>query len=162
MTNQPEWKLVANLGDVNPIDYGGYFIYEDTTGVYPPEAEVLLEPNDDEEEKWIVYRFSLDRCKKFVLDDLVYLIPYEWDSSWRYSAHVYDEWFNNSIEDIANFVGYDVDDLRYLFCSESIIDRALAYRAVGDYWGYDNLDSYPLFLNRKEVEERYAGQSTSI
>ena len=41
-TKQPKWKLIAQLGDVNPIDYGGYFIYEDETGVYPPEGEKLL------------------------------------------------------------------------------------------------------------------------
>ena len=22
-------KLIANLGDVNPIDYGGFFVYDD-------------------------------------------------------------------------------------------------------------------------------------
>lgn len=41
-TKQPRWKLVAQLGDVHPIDYGGYFVYRDTTGVYEEEAEVLM------------------------------------------------------------------------------------------------------------------------
>jgi len=29
---------VANLGDANPIDNGGFFVLRDTTGVYPPEG----------------------------------------------------------------------------------------------------------------------------
>ena len=27
MTQQPIWRLVANLGDVNVADYGGFLVY---------------------------------------------------------------------------------------------------------------------------------------
>ncbi len=44
--DQPKWKLLANLGDANPIDYGGYFVYRDETGVYRDEAEKLISPDE--------------------------------------------------------------------------------------------------------------------
>jgi hypothetical protein len=25
--SQPQWRMIANLGDVNPLDHGGCFIY---------------------------------------------------------------------------------------------------------------------------------------
>lgn len=83
MTNQPVWKLLANLGDVNPVDHGGLFVYQDLTGVYPEECEKLVSPADP-------------------------------------------------------------------------IERARAYESIGDYHGFDNLDSYPLiFSNRSDVTARY-------
>jgi hypothetical protein len=27
MADQPKWAFVANLGDVNPLDHGGYLVY---------------------------------------------------------------------------------------------------------------------------------------
>lgn len=46
-TKQPIWEFVANLGDVNVAQHGGFLVYRDTTGVYPPEVE-LYEADDDE------------------------------------------------------------------------------------------------------------------
>lgn len=61
--SQPQWKFVANLGDADPIENGGAFVFIDETGVYPPEVEILEEPAEDNGPKhWHVYRFSLDHC----------------------------------------------------------------------------------------------------
>jgi len=46
-TTQPQWKLIANLGDVDYINHGGFLVYEDTTGQYAPEVEVVEEPPAD-------------------------------------------------------------------------------------------------------------------
>jgi hypothetical protein len=44
-----------------------------------------------------------------------------------------------------------------MFTSSNLCERALAWQAVGDYHGFDDLDSYPLtFKSRAEVEARYA------
>lgn len=32
-TRQPLWTRIANLGDVNPIEYGGFFVYVDRRGL---------------------------------------------------------------------------------------------------------------------------------
>lgn len=74
--SQPEWKFVAQLGDANPIDHGGKFLFVDETNVYDPELEVLElvkgenedEFNEDEElvvagdMEWEVHRFILVPC----------------------------------------------------------------------------------------------------
>ena len=74
--SQPTWKFVTNLGDANPIDHGGRFLYTDETGVYDPEVEVLEiksgdtddEYNDDDELEvegdivWEIHRFSVESC----------------------------------------------------------------------------------------------------
>jgi hypothetical protein len=48
VTAQPIWEYVANLGDASPVEYGGLFLYRDTTGGF--ELEKLEEPCDDTEE----------------------------------------------------------------------------------------------------------------
>jgi len=153
VTRQPNWELIANLGDVHPLDYGGYFVYRDTTGAYTEEAEKLFVYEDS----WQVYRFSLDRLK---IEDS-YLVPFAYDSSWPYPASTYDEWFHKDLDRVASFVGQSVQALRTDFCSENALDRARAYEAIGDYHGYENLDSYPLtFTSRKEVEARYTKKNS--
>ena len=59
--SQPIWKFVANLGDADPITYGGFFVFTDETGVYAPEAELLEEPTEDFK-LWSVSRFPLENC----------------------------------------------------------------------------------------------------
>ncbi len=160
-TRQPEWELVANLGDRNWIDYGGYFVYKDKTGCYTEEGEMLCIPEEGEGEgKYVVYRFCLDKCK-LVEDDethVIYLVSANYDPSWPYPLSVYDEWFHEHLVDIASSISMDWEELRDLFCSDNPIDRAIAYRAIVDCLGYENLDSYPLTLTKDEVKERYNGK----
>jgi hypothetical protein len=159
-TNQPTWRLLDNLGDRTPIDYGGYFVFEDTTGVYPPEVELLEPPPDDVEDpdrmRWTIYRFTPARCtfQNGVLSDNPYHpeIP-----AWFASTDHDRPQDTTRIANLANYTGSAELDLIRGFCSEDPIARADAYRTVGDYHGFDNLDQYPLILNREEVEHRYNG-----
>lgn len=160
--SQPKWKLLANLGDVNPIDHGGYFIFEDETGVYDPEGEYLESPEDDSGE-WIVYRFSLDRCTLTTSE------PDEDGSTYNVlSDNPYHPlmaaWFarkdpkrpqDSGLEDVARCMDQDVDELEAQLCSADVLERAHAYRDIGSYHGFDNLDSYPLRLTKAEVNARY-------
>lgn len=149
-TKQPTWELVENLGDVHPLDYGGYLIYRDTTGVYPEEGQKIIV--DDSADRWEVYRFPLDRCKMVH----GYLVPIHYEASWPHPLGNYDEWFHKTLSEVGQFVGQTKDDLESALCSENPLDRANAYQAIGDYHGYANLDSYPLvFTNRAEIEKQY-------
>lgn len=158
-TAQPVWKLIANLGDVNPLDYGGYFIYRDETGVYPEEGELLtLDDESDEDSSYTVYRFILDRCtfingvlsdNPFHPDHPAWFAKPESERAARPQDTTY-------LSGVANFIGQDVDELIADLCSEDAIRRAQAYRAIGEYHGFENLDSYPLTITRAEAEERYA------
>jgi len=142
-TKQPEWKTVANLGDVNPIDYGGYFVNVDTTGVYPPEAELL--EVDYETGKCTVYRF--------ILENMTYQNGILSDNQFHPDHAV---WFAGKLGQVASCMGTTADELVEQFTSSNPIDRAIAWRCIGDYFGFHELDSYPLELTRNEVKQRYA------
>jgi hypothetical protein len=144
--SQPEWELVAQLGDKSPIDYGGYFIYWDKTGVYPEEV-VILETNDECEDKaeWTAYRFILERCT--FTDGVLSDNKYHPDKP---------AWFANKIESVADSIDASVTELISMFCSDNPIERAHAYKAIGEYYGMANLDDYPVhYRTRHEVEERF-------
>jgi hypothetical protein len=158
--SQPTWKLIANLGDMNPIDYGGYFVYVDETGVYQPEAELLIAPEEEDSgEPWMVYRFVLERCtcidgilsdNPFHRDHPVWFAKPETERADRPQDTTY-------LSNVADFIGQPVSELIAGLCSEDPIARARVYRAIGDYHGFENLDSYPLtYRDRAKVEARYA------
>lgn len=156
MTQQPKWKRIANLGDVSPVDYGGYFVYRDLTGVYPAEGELLLAPDsDDSGEGWTMYRFTLDRCKLVETEEhKVYLVPERYDSTWPYPVSHYNEWFHKYLAEVAKCCDYA--SIREDLCSADPIKLAHAYRAIGEYHGLENLDSYPeKYAKRSELPRRW-------
>lgn len=155
--SQPIWKLVAQLGDVNPIDHGGYFVYEDTTGVYPPEAELLRNHDDDGEDgPWTVFRFSLDRCT--FIDGVLSDNPYHPGlPAWFATPYWDDNGQHRDTAKVARFIGAPESELIEDLCSEDIVRRALAYQAIGDYHGFIEFDQYPISdFDRSQLEARYA------
>ena len=153
---------MTNLGDASPLEHGGYFVYEDETGVYAPEAELLLEPSDDfdiddPKARWTVYRFSLDRCtyengvlseNKFHPDFAAWFAKLESERAERPQDTTY-------LKNVADCNGMEVEEMIRLFISDSPVERAHGYRAVGEYHGFDNLDSYPNTYTKAEIEARY-------
>lgn len=162
--SQPQWKYITNLGDKNPIDYGGYFIYTDETGVYEAEVEYVevvdeaFDFDNEDKGKWFVYRFQLEKCtyingvlseNKFHPDHPAWFAQPESMMKERPQDTTY-------LSRMAECFGLTHDNLVELFCSDNVVERAEAYRMVGSYHGFDNLDSYPLeFTSRKEIEKRY-------
>jgi len=156
-TRQPDWQFIANLGDRNPLEYGGYFIYQDATGVYPEEGEALLINDPDEPENgYIVYRFLLDRLK--LVDG--WLVPINYDSSWPHPVDRYDAWFHEELDSVARTAAVDTDlaELELAFTSADPLVRARAYEAIGSYYGLHELDPDPIVFDRQEVEERYRSE----
>jgi len=149
-TQQPVWKLTANLGDVHPLDYGGFFVFEDETGVYPPEAELLIGPVDDEQ--YTVFRFILERCT--LINGILSDNKFHPELMAWFGYRDKDRPQDSDLNDVARYA--DMPNIAELLCSESAIDRAHAYRAIGEYHGFGNLDSYPLTLTRVEAQKRYA------
>lgn len=173
--NQPKWKLIANLGDVNPIEYGGYFVYVDETDVYPPEAELLCEPSDEcgrchgvcgndydlciyscECHQYTVYRFILERCT--LIDGILSDNRFHPEHMAWFGYRDKDRPQDSDLNDVASFAA--MPDIAELLCSANPIDRACAYRAIGEYHGFENLDSYPLTLTRAEAEACYDKQGS--
>ena len=148
MTKQPKWKYVGNLGDVSPLDYGGYFIFTDETRVYPFEGEKYF-PDEH-----LSYRFILERKTLYQ----GHLITLGFDNPDKVLPHPimdYVEWFDKHLSGIASFIGMDVSEYQAMFTSDDPMTLARAYEAIGDYFGYDNLDAYPIHLTRQEAKKRY-------
>lgn len=149
--SQPDWECIAQLGDVNPLDYGGYWVLRDKTGVYAEEGELLIVSEDHEgggddgDEMYLVYRFILERCTYVngVLSDNKF-----------HPEH--PAWFADSIDSIASSIGMSNMELMESLWGDNPLKRAAAYHAIGYYHGFENLDSYPLQLSRSEVEQRYS------
>ncbi len=159
--SQPKWKLVANLGDVNPLDHGGFFVFKDATHVYSPEAEVLLLDNENDEDEnttYTMYRFGLDKCtfENGVLSDNPF---HPGHSAWfaaqeeRKKTRPQDTTYLSNVCDCCD---WELDDLRIALCSDNVFLRARAYQDLASYHGYDNFDSYPLRMSHEEATRRYS------
>lgn len=163
MTRDPNWKFTANLGDANPLDHGGLFLYVDETNVYPPELELLEEPPEDSKEgNYEIYRVVLDQLKIVTERDdqdrnatHTYLVPASYTSSWPYPVSRYDVWFHERLADMAESADADVDELRREFTSDEPMVRARAYLAAIGHLGAHEFDQYKLVMTRTEVEARY-------
>jgi hypothetical protein len=148
--SQPSWKLLATIGDVNPVDHGGMLVYEDTTGVYAPEA-VMIRPldDDDDNDRWIVYRFPLEKCT--CVDGVL-------SDNEHHPEH--PAWFAGSLKSVAKSIGATRGDLIEQLCSKNPIERAYSYLAIGEYHGFINLDHEPVTdLDRSEMESRYDAEA---
>lgn len=160
MTKQPIWKQVVQLGDVNPLDYGGLFVYVDETGVYPPEMERVQSADVSEDgdiTEWETRRVVLENLK-LVTDDIgVYLVTARFDvDCYARPIAPYDEWFHKDLASVASYVDSTVEEMRANLTSDDPVSRATAWRAIGDYHGWDNLDAYPnKWTERAELMTRY-------
>ena len=143
MTRQPEWKFIANLDDNHPLDYGGLFVFEDTTGVYAPECELLLEPPGDSGGDYTIYRWCMEPCTFIngVLSDNKYHPDKE-------------AWFAKSLPVIADYCGQELETIIQGLVGGDVREKALIWSVIGGYHGYENLDSYPIYMAREEVAER--------
>jgi hypothetical protein len=173
MTNQPIWKFAGRIGDNDPISYGGGFVYEDETGVYPPEL-VYIEPASDEDWKRFsdadnedalpltVYRIVLDppRFKTYTAQGQreAWRIPAralpanERGKTWEW----HPEWYVAHLGSVAESFGTTkMRLLRDLF-SKNAVTRALAYHEMIVALGPFEFDSYPLTLTQGEARTKYA------
>lgn len=142
---QPRWRVIENLGDVNPIEHGGFFVYRDLTGRYPEEAEIWEPPESDESRaRGYVYRLILERCT--YVDEILSDNEFHPD---------FPAWFASDVDQAASSVGLDRDELVRSLCSADPIDRAFAYRELVALHGPFNFDEDPLRLTTEEARRRY-------
>ena len=148
-TTQPVWEFVANIGDASPIEHGGLFVYRDKTGVYPPEMERCDPMLDGTIE---IRRAVLEPCT--FIDGIL--------SNNKFHPQLV-AWFagdrNNPTEALramADTMDRTVDEYVALFTSDCPLERAEAWRDVGDFFGWDNLDSYPHTITADEAAQRYS------
>jgi hypothetical protein len=161
-TLQPTWKKTGTVGDENPIDYDGGFVYEDQSGVYVPELEYIQATKKDEcgdACEWFVFRFALDRYETMTDLGKVLLVPYGFSTRYYLSHPIanYDEWFHRELADVAKTVGRDLNEFRADFCSANVQTRAAVFLDLAQYHGFENFDPNPMiFTSRESIEARYA------
>lgn len=110
--------------------------------------------------KFEVFRFSLDRLKVVeVTEDerttVKYVVSMGYDETWPHAVSQYEEWFVKDLGSIASYIDSTRDKVVGWLCSEDVKDRASAYKAIGDYHGFRNLDDYPLDLTEAEINTRW-------
>jgi len=120
-------------------------VFADETGVYSPECELLETPEETGRRDWTVRRFSADKCT-FINSVLS-------DNEFHTDKPA---WFADKLPSLAETYGQDLSDIIALFTSPDPLDRAEAWRMVGEYFGYDNLDSYPIYFTQEEISARWA------
>lgn len=184
VTQQPDWEFIANLGDMNPLEYGGYFIYKDKTGVYPERADVILPPSEHMTGETLneIYRIEIERLK------LVegYLVPVRYRRDWNLTfpqpkskrggvlewrpedienklhAQRFAAWFQEHLESVSSSSGTTKEELEIAFTSENPLERFEAYRMIGEYYGWEELGGEPIRRTQKEAEKRYAKELRAI
>jgi hypothetical protein len=117
-------RLIANLGDENPFDHGGYFIYQTPTGI-----DAFYWDVGDDDGPVMVYQFPIE-------PDVAAALNWMKESDWK---------------SIATFIGKPVLELHAHMRDPNPLIRADIYRAVGGYHGFVNLDQYPTEMSRREL-----------
>lgn len=127
--SQPRWKLVANLGDVNPIEHGGFFVYVDTSKqYYEPEIEVL--ETSDTPEGWTLSRLTIAQSPE-------------------------NEWWWKKLKNVASYCGADLADLAADLIVGDLLDKARAYRDIISYFGtYEFDQNAQIFTKRSRLPRR--------
>ena len=114
-------QLLANIGDVNPVEYGGTMIFTVDGEI---ECHHLHIHYDEEPNYATVSRFNVDKCtyENGILSDN----EFHKDNP---------AWFAKNLPSMTD----DVDALIKYLCSDNPIERALGYDMIACYFGYENL-----------------------
>jgi hypothetical protein len=132
-------RVIMNLGDANPFDYGALVVYEHREKKRGKEyryfqAEYWPEPETEEgKDRYTVYNWEIESN---VFRDLEWISPNAWDA-------------------IADTHSMERREVRRLATSEEPVERAILYEMVGNYYGFDNLDHTPEVFTREELEARW-------
>jgi hypothetical protein len=123
------FEIVGTVGDVNFPENGGGEVYKDGAGF---TLEYVDPPPDDvdfddKDARWTIYRVALE---KGVPD-------------------------GGSYKSAAKTAGMKPSELKAAFESDDPMVRAGAYEAWAAHYGWEELDPYPLVLDKKAVEDRY-------
>lgn len=129
---QPNYQLVANLGDANPLDHGGFFVYKDQEGRHDPLVE-WFDP-----ERLQVWRFELEP----LVDHKGMLVPAEMYAQRKQlpkPVGAWEVWFSKHVPYAADHNGMKAAELRRLLCSKDILNRARGYQIMAeiDPQGFD-------------------------
>ena len=123
---QQEPRIIGHIGDVSWPQYEGGPIYKSADGSY--SLEYIVPDENESRPRYWVYRVDLDKEP----------LP---------------EWVNP--HDISQSTSISPTIIRKNWNDPNPRNRAWARWEVANYYGWENLDGYPLVLTRREVQQRY-------
>lgn len=128
-------RKLGEIGDVNPIEYGGGFVFGGDPGSGGPWVEYVYGLDEvGTPESMLVYRADLHS------DGKEFLSWYDW-VDWDKIA--------DSLGDYSGIDHYTASKLR------TAQARAMATQDVAGYYGWSELDQYPLELSAAELAARW-------
>lgn len=134
---QPEWKIIGQLGDVNPLAYGGGILAKHAQGHYVLEYlrdSANMQDQDDVDELDLTYT--------------VYSTHFDGDEDLTVTL----DWAN--LAEVASSVGATVKELRAM-AKGSPQDKALFIETVAGHYGWENIDSYPNTFTGHELATQW-------
>lgn len=144
--------FIGSIGDVNWSTHGGILVFKNDDNTYRAIKVDCwrLEVGDDlgdetpEDEydprmRWDLYEFDLDQLQ--IKDDLLV------------NEYGNKEFYSDKLESISECIGVLIEELTASFASPDPMVRVWAYDAVGSYYGFIELDSNPLTVDRKKIDE---------
>lgn len=159
-------KFICNLGDVNPLWYGGEFIYREDER---DSIEILELSQRDEKGKrtYIIYTFDIDKLYKLVIDNVPYLLLYDYKKEEDFEKKSNEfkklaEWFSDKIEDVCYLLGANKEEFYHNICSEDVRLRANSYMMLVKYFGAYTFDNYPVILSIEQIKERYSQNELNV
>jgi hypothetical protein len=147
-TSKTSARKLGSVGDVNPIDYGGGFIFS-VPGGGGPHLEYFEGLDSDERAE----RLSYDDDAEEKIDKLkvqLYRVDLGKDAKDFLSDHDWVEW-----EKVATSTGQDVSDYTNPTKLRSAQARALVIQDAAGHYGWNDFDSYPLELTVGELKKRW-------
>jgi hypothetical protein len=118
-------------------------VYEDITGVYPPEMVLFDAPATIKTgTKYKVHRVMCEKC-------------YHTDGVLSDNRFHKDKpaWFD--VQDVARTHGADVQQIIDGLCGDDILARCAVYQMLVRHHGVINFDEYPARMTRTELRRRY-------
>lgn len=142
MTQQPKW--------VRKWATDTTALWVDSTGVYPPELTVIGEVFDaSEEERFIVFRFGLDRCTYDYASGTLSDNPHHPE---------YPAWFSGKkLLSACECCGQEIKDVIEALCSDDPNQLAYGYQVIAACWGEHEFDSYPQQMSEDEAKKELEG-----
>ena len=160
------YEIRAVVGDVNPIQYGGWLI-----GLKESHVDaIVIEPIDWEETgkrqgdgiDCLTYRVALDRFKLVCsvddpINDTGFLVPDHWDNTWPWGPENHEWWdtpeFRQNFMDAMQLPWSEFTDS---ICSGDSVKRALAWKEISEFYGMHELDDQPIRETEAELRKRFA------
>jgi len=129
---------LGSIGDVNPIEYGGGFIFKCKDPGRPPHYLIEYTYGEETDGKTLtLYRAD---------------IPEGGEEFWRHF-----DWTSSpeNIRQLSRSLDIEEDDLIALGTSQDPVKRAYAIWEIANYYGWHELDQYPIQVSPSELRRRW-------